>query len=76
MMHSSLKSHECIPYGLELWPGHGYTITLYETWSRANNSRIKRAGVVFLFPTSSMMHPSVKFHDYIAYGLGVNGWTL
>ena len=50
VMHAPIKFHEYIPYGWELWPGHGL---LYGTKSRGNNSKTKNARVFFLAQDTS-----------------------
>ena len=50
VMHALVKFHEYIPYGLGVMPGHSL---LYGIKSRGNNSKTKKARVVFLVHDTS-----------------------
>ena len=58
---------------LLLRPGHSL---LYGTKSREDNSKTKKElSSLFMTHHLNVMHASVKFHEYIPYGLGVMAQT-
>ena len=82
MIKSSLKFHEYTPYRLGLWLETMFCSTHVRTQGRAEvkiygpETELPRVFFSF-FAThcANMLYPSVKFHEYIPYGLGLMAMT-
>ena len=48
VMHAPVKFHKYIPYSLGVMARTRFTIWIYETKSRADNSKTKQAKIVYL----------------------------
>ena len=69
-----MKFHKYIPYGLRVMSGHKESMST--TWvfgKRVNLKKKKKLKLFSLFWTHpvNMIKPSVKFHRYIPYGVGI-----
>ena len=76
VMHAPVMFHKYIPYGLKSYgPDTVYHMELSQGQiiQKPNKQELSS---LFMTHRLNVMHPPVKFHQYIPYGLGVMARTL